>query len=105
MNRERPLVSALRPRGGRSRFIVEDSGSRRPHLVTSAPSTGDLTTVLGGVKGALAPLGSFAALDPACAPRATASTDGAGPIACFSGAVGLVVRCPRLWPVASSRSR
>jgi len=32
------------------------------------PSNGDSTTVLGGVKGALAPLGGFAALDPACAP-------------------------------------
>jgi len=42
------------------------------------PSTMDAATVLSGVKGALAPLGGCAALDPACARCALATIDGVG---------------------------
>jgi hypothetical protein len=51
-------------------------------VVRSAPSTGDLTTVLGGVKGSLAALGGSAALDPACAPRGLAVVDGDSEFQC-----------------------
>ena len=71
MNRERPPSSARRRAWGRSRFIVEDSENRQSQLAIQAQSTRDLTTVLGGVKGSLAALGGFAALDPACAPWGT----------------------------------
>jgi hypothetical protein len=45
------------------------NGSRSTNTRSAAsPSLDDSTTVLGEVKGALAPLGGCAALDPACAP-------------------------------------
>jgi hypothetical protein len=37
-------------------------------MISRRPSLEDCSTVLAGVKGALAPLGGFAALDAACAP-------------------------------------
>ena len=60
---------------------------------SEAPSPGDLTTVLGGVKGALAALGGCAALDPACAPWLVALVDGARIGASCLGSVSLSRLC------------
>src|SRR4051812_1373785 len=75
VNQERPQNRALSPEG--SLLVHACVCSPNPYRRTSgAPSTRDWTTVLGGVKGALAPLGGCAALDPACAPCGSAFVDG-----------------------------
>jgi hypothetical protein len=71
LNRERPPSERRHAPRGRSRF----NGDRRQQGLAS-PSTMDGSTVLGGVKGALVPLGGSAALDPACARCLSAIVDG-----------------------------
>ena len=71
MNRERPQIPALRRAGVAPGSLLGTQESGSQMVVIQAPSTDDLTTVLDGVKGALAALGGSAALDAACAPWGT----------------------------------
>jgi hypothetical protein len=66
MNRERPPVPRC---GAQGSLPVHCRGQWKATASPGhawAPSNGDSTTVLGGVKGSLAALGGSAALDPAC---------------------------------------